>query len=292
MYRRILNSILLVSLLGIGCEQTTPSDVLIVGGVLTDPDALISRSTVSVRNKLKKSECTGTYIGNHRIVTAAHCGEKSNISMYVIFGLGFKDVKILKGTFHRHSEYRQTKNKNQENRMVHDIAYVDLDPGQEIPSYAVAAEIASTKPIKGTKVGIAGYGKTGKELELLKLEKEIAFHREHNVYLADDLEARKDQLMFELDEEGVIHGQQLRTAETTIGKYNDKDNVIITKSERSSSCFGDSGGPLYFIEKEKLYLVGVTSSANHKSVRSMRNCETSAVYTNAVAYRDKLLDHL
>jgi len=82
-------------------------------------------------------------------------------------------------------------------------------------------------------------------------------------------------------------GKVLREVTTTIDIVTD-DNVIIYKSENglNSGCFGDSGGPMYFLSKKILIQVGVTHGPYLGSEDSVKSCQGSGVYTNVARFRD------
>ena len=78
--------------------------------------------------------------------------------------------------------------------------------------------------------------------------------------------------------------KELRETSTTI--YALKRNFIIYKSENkiNSACNGDSGGPMFMKDNDKLVQIGITYGINFEDHLSLTKCKRSGLYMNLQKY--------
>ena len=225
----------------------------IVNGTPVTPENPIAKSTVHITGKYQRFSftCTGTIIAQDLVVTAAHClGPYAAADLTVFFGLN----KNSSGTTYKVKKqiYPDAYNSSAEFDR-HDIALLLLE--KNIPAGYSAAEFLDSNTLlkENDLLTLAGYGIT-----------------------VTQMPANGDGGM-----------GQLRYAEQNIinPKYGDTEILINIKNK--GTCSGDSGGPAYFVQNSKIFLVGAASRMTAKDIIPGSKpvqyaCTEEIVYTNLI----------
>lgn len=194
------------------------------------------KNIVSLRVK-GKHFCSGTYIGNKWVLTAAHCITESSSSMdtnssYKVYTNHYDLTKqtaygIVKTIVHE--QYSNATNQN-------DIALIRLD--SEIADTSdILLPINSEDLLPGTQSWVAGWGTTDPNQIILP-----NILQESSVPLIDKTQC--------LNSYSIFFGDNAIT-----------DNMLCAgyMSGGTDSCQGDSGGPLIIKEGSKSKLIGIVS---------------------------------
>lgn len=239
-------------------------------------DGITNGSTVNENDPIGKSTvaiyysqmiiCTGSYLGNRAIITAAHClTPGSRVSDYgVIFGTDLKQmglgrrvkaVKIHEKYLRANKQKKLTINGQQITVETdnNDLALLILDG--EAPTFAVPSKIVSNikNLMSGRRVIVAGFGTQG-------------------IGALDEVGK-----MFKVDV--VIKDSKFSMTE-----------VLLDQSRGKGACKGDSGGPAFIIENGMPSLFGVTSRG--VGVMPANGCPTLAAYTNILAHQQWVNENL
>lgn len=197
---------------------------VIAGTEMQGPEA-ISKSTVRLIMQFKESsgQCTGSLIAENIILTAAHCLDDGPKSVRI-------DFYLAKGKFRSVSASRyliHSKRKSREGNERNDLALIYFKGGVPNGHSPIEMLIDKETPEIDTLINISGFGM-------------------RNVELATYQESDKD--------DSVLVSATL----SIISKLGDtlefKDRV-----GKSSSCFGDSGGPAWIEVLGRPVLVGTSS---------------------------------
>ncbi len=259
-----------------GCGQHDQiSAVTIVGGRAVAPSALVARHTVAiVAPDSGRPYCTGTLLEKGYVLTAAHCFMNApSASVTVAFGLGFlpsEEVVRLGGKRLDHPDFaiRATGMSTSDIALIK-ITYPMYIPSTftpaarkeswaaRIPASASAARASAADISAGTEVVIAGYGIFG-----------------FRFFGTQPRLNDKDQL----HEAKVL---------VDVIDADDQDAVIYrSPGDRSGSCHGDSGGPMFVSTgtPKTLKLIGVTRSGI-LGERGSLQCKGRGAYTNAAYFK-------
>lgn len=221
----------------------TSKGLSIVGGDLVNREDLEARSTVGLSNG-----CTGTLIEADIILTAAHCLVNIN-ELSIIFGLSFSSgIRIQAESILIHPEYNGTASgglspDTPASEPIHDIALVKLS--QISPTGFTPVEIGTGENLlKGSELILSGFGSTSAQ--------------------------------------GGGNGV-LRTVKTVFNFYNTNAlEIVFGPTQGKSACRGDSGGPMYIQDGNRLVLIGATS----RGFPSLGACSGNGNYTDAGAHID------
>jgi len=270
---RIALGALVLSSVGSGCVRraynATPK---IVSGELVETNDPVYFSTVSLDIDGKPA-CSGFVFDKNTIVTAAHCvySAKSRMMIGVTFGSKNRDlhktVEVQTKQMMAHpgwdkSDFRSNKIDPLPQSPKNDIGVIVLS--EDAPDWVKPLPIKEIGPVVvGRDVILAGYGET-RSLSTPENPSEFRGY--------------------------------LRKTKVKLAVINEKGAELIyeapPENDRASSCHGDSGGPMYFVEDDSsLTIIGVTT----RSYSSELDCRKKGVYTDARRFvgwiketRDKL----
>lgn len=264
---RFLRSTVLLSCvagLALGCvRRSYNSSPNIVSGELVEETDPIYAATVSLDSN-GSPVCTGFLFDKRTVVTAAHClaGTPGRASYTVTFGSKNRgrvvSVEVPAKQTLAHIAWDRG-----------DLGRRDIDPLPQYPKGDVGLLVLSAdapdwvKPIPVKEIGevsvgrdliLAGYGQTRELPQNGPAAEFKGFLRKTKVKLAVINDAGKE-LIWEAPAE----------------------------NPRASSCHGDSGGPMFFVENDgQLTVIGVTS----RSYSAALDCQTKGVYTDVRKYTD------
>lgn len=242
-------------MLGTGCfaEPTSQNEstVKIVGGVQVSPQDPEYLATVSLLNNAGQTHCSGVLVDSRTVLTAAHCLGK--IPSRVGFGskaypdtYSEQEIRSYQVKAHHLWRYPHTVTPPWLDRPLGDFGAIFLL--EDAPSWTRPTPIKMIGDVpEGSRMVIAGFGQTRSPVQPF----------------------------------GILH-----KTEVLLDGVNHTANEIIWKSlpgHNGSSCYGDSGGPMFFVEQDAtLTLVGVTS----RGLDLTHNCSHGGVYTDARKYTD------
>ena len=235
----------------------------IVSGSLVEENDPVYASTVSL-DREGKAFCTGFVLDKRTIITAAHC--LANVSPYALFNVTFgsKNRKL-------HKVY----DVSGKQALAHsgwdkaDLGRVDIDPlpqqpkndlgiivlGEDVPEWVKPLPIKEIGDVTvGRDVIVAGYGLTN------PLPQDVATTEPRGF---------------------------LRKTQGKLSAVNDAGKELIwdapQDNPRASSCHGDSGGPMFYVEDNgSLTVIGVTS----RSYSLKTDCSQKGVYTDVRKHMD------
>lgn len=267
-----LSGVVLLSL-GTSCVKraynATPK---IVSGELVEENDPVYLSTVSL-DLDGKPACSGFVFDKTTIVTAAHCihAAKSRMFIGVTFGSNNKSLKKTIEVQTKQALAHPQWDKS-------DLGNKNIDPMPQSPKNDIGVIVLSedvpewVKPLPVKEIGrvdagrdviLAGYGET----------RALPTYENPSEYRGF-----------------------LRKTKVKLAVINDKGSELVWESPAenpsASSCHGDSGGPMFYVEDdESLTIIGVTS----RSYAADIDCREKGVYTDARKFvgwiketRDKL----
>ncbi|MES2803573.1 MAG: serine protease [Bdellovibrionota bacterium] len=225
-------------------EQLSPSATSpIVGGVVVAPNDLEALSTVTLYRSKEESFCSGVLIHKRFILTAAHCVEENNnTAFYVGFGLKVAGLHPNANVKFIRPIAAKT-HPNYAARRIADIAVLLLP--EDAPDDFQPVEMSTLKSdVKlGQVISIAGYGKTSDE-----------------PVMSDQLRKTTVEINNQLDRLETHYFFKF----TNIGL---------------GACHGDSGGPAYIKDGNKLKLLGIIYAGDRSG-----SCFTSDGYVLSVPH--------
>jgi hypothetical protein len=252
-----------------GCvRRTYNATPKIVSGALVEENDPVYTSTVSL-DREGKAFCTGFVLDKRTIVTAAHC--VANITQYASFSVAFgsknRTLQKIFALTGKHALAHPGWDKA-------DLGRVDIDPLPQQPKNDVgiivldedAPEWVKPLPIKeigdisvGRDVIVAGYGLTN------PLPQDVATTEPRGF---------------------------LRKTQGKLSAVNDAGKELIwdapQDNPRASSCHGDSGGPMFYVEDNgSLTVIGVTS----RSYSLKTDCSQKGVYTDVRKHTEWIKTH-
>ena len=186
------------------------------------------------------SFCGGSYIGNKKVITAAHCVEDVSNPASIVLNIGGHNLETDQENIINVTDIFIHRNYNTET-LSNDIAILQL---ASEPVNVTAIEIADETILKqaissNSEVTTIGRG-SQKKLELFE----------------DSVPELPDPNLFEVNLSLVSN----ETCNTKMGNIIADDMICAGNlSGGVGSCKGDSGGPLVLQVSDKTYLVGLTS---------------------------------
>jgi|GEM_PF-635881 len=256
--------VLMSSFFAASCMQRTYNATpKIVSGVLVEENDPVYASAVSLDSS-GKPFCSGFVMDKRTIVTAAHCvaGRPGQVTFTVSFGSKNRnqhktvDVPAKQVMAHPGWDRGDLNRKNIDPMPTdpkNDVAVIVLS--EDVPAWVKPLPIRENGEVAaGRDVLLAGFGQT--------------------------LALPQDGGSFEFS--GFLRKTQVKLATiNTAGKEliweAPKENI------RASSCHGDSGGPMYYIEDDgALTVIGVTSRAYASNI----DCREKGVYTDVRKFAD------
>lgn len=244
----------------------------IVGGSdLTDTPSYIAYMNTAIGSST--FVCGATYIGNNKVVTAAHClysddGSRFAQQVRLAFNVPGGDVSNLNNndfiepkSFDVHPDYDPRAFLPDVQNPINDIAVLHLDPADAeglIPAVLANESMTESLVNESSLVSALGWGITETNVENPSMS-DVLQIVDLNLDRAEDQYAGQ----FDATQLSLI----LAAGATNAGK---------------DACNGDSGGPLIWQSSEEVYLVGITSFGP-------TTCATDGVpggYTRVSAYRN------
>ncbi|MFL5813975.1 MAG: S1 family peptidase [Bdellovibrionia bacterium] len=222
----------------------------IIGGNLVTEDSEIASSAVVINIDHGKSMCSGTLIGDHLVLTAAHCVLEAE-SLHLYFGNVLVDLKGATPFQNYRAEASVEKVVVHENysiqhyRGLNDIALITFKqslPQGLKPAALAPSSLSHDNALLSKTALVAGFGLTK-------------------------------------DTRKPTGSQNLSQVELKINLFEKNSIVELIKPEFKTQavCSGDSGGPAYLSIDGKLYLWGVNSRGD---------CEKYSYITLASDFQD------
>lgn len=261
-------------------DRTQLEGSILMGNSVDPTDPIAARTVLIGQNfEFQNSKiqyfglCSGVLINTDTVLTAAHCINDFKTSRVVTTqnahsgSIQPEQIYKIRRTV-IHEGYSNPKNKDKDPR--YDIALIRLERKVENMNYdsSYLISIPTTEYInKSTwsllKAYIAGFGKNS----------------------IDESGINDDKSVLQ-----PINGI-LEKAEVKISNEQyQKQAIIIDQKEKAGACSGDSGGPLFILRDEKLYLQGlaiaVVSTASNSELTHKNACNNKSYYLNLDFYKD------
>jgi V8-like Glu-specific endopeptidase len=193
---------------------------------------------ISSKDESSEALCTGSIIGKNSILTAAHCVDHDPANINIVFGI---DIHKAKPEFIRSAnQFVIHPNWNKHLRTGEaDLAVINFEG--DLPDGFMPVDLAdqSLELKNGQKVIMAGFGVN--------------------------------------DGETKAGAGKLRQMTTEILDFRSATEIV-TNGQKSSVCFGDSGGPAFIKVGNALVQWGVASSVASEA------CNDSSVHTVVMKY--------
>jgi secreted trypsin-like serine protease len=262
---------LLVLSATVACRTTqqAKSEVKIVEGDKVEPSDALTRSVVLIRTKTSSGQpgrCSGSLLDGGYVLSAAHCFNVSNEAT-VVFGSGSRPSEQqveLPGLATIHPGYIPLSLMHRQ-YASNDVALVKIDKAA-IPSYMVGLRIGHPSDFAvGDDVVIAGYG-------YVRSLAAVPPPDQKNQALATSPNA----------------AGELYRGVTTIERIDDEKRRIFfhSRNELTSSCHGDSGGPMLVEKDGGFALVGIANSARIDDPDALRFCKGAGMYADVTRNAD------
>ncbi|MEN0058063.1 MAG: trypsin-like serine protease [Bdellovibrio sp.] len=229
--------------------ENTTDDSGIIGGKAVAANTALANSTVALFDLVQGTLCSGTIVGPHLVLTAAHCVNPSTIDgLRVVFSTnvdkGLSTAVVVRAAM-IHPGYDPERYGD-----TADIALVRFQ-GSLPKGYTPAPLLTDFLSLnEGTDVTVAGYG----------LNWSWVVSRGSGILRFTSLQVEK--LNFSTSE------------------------LSLSQSAVHSVCSGDSGGPAYILYQGRLHVVGVASRVGSSAKWLMPKCFDIAIYTRVDFYRD------
>lgn len=206
--------------------------------------------------------CTGTFISEDTILTAAHCLSENKDVMSMFFGLkpfdgSSAELPIVDMFYYGKAAVLFGDTKTMDFSARHDLAVIKFSGG--LPPGAKIAELspkAEADVYQSQNILVLGYGRTnGKE--------------EGDGTLGEDI--------------GTLREVLLNRERMAVGK----NYFTVNQSNGRGVCFGDSGGPALSLsgDGKTVYVVGVASGVyGDTGELNSDECKVGSVYMRTSAY--------
>lgn len=289
-----------ISLLALSCSRQTLTydnrnqTAHIINGETVLATDSISSHIVFIYNKVEGFICTGTLIDKKTVLTAAHClvpdGENQyqiifNTSPYDVIDRKISDYQKFIGTVDRiviHKNYEEDFQKAPlMNQSDIGLMYLnDLPP----TGYKSVPVLMDEKIIqKNQNLIMAGFGVSKVSAHEIRYKKNKQFKDRirRGQYYCDfdvlDRDGLPTCLQVDMNGDGVLR-------KTTSSIKYIFEHEFTTHEVESSTCAGDSGGPVFVDLNGQLYLAGITS-------RGSLLCKGESVYTSVPSFVDWIITH-
>lgn len=271
-------------------NQNPRSDKGIVGGVdgdVSPPNVVNATGHLILKLKKKgfgsiEERCTVSVIFYDWLLTAAHCffnqyGYTVSLNDSYIF-IGEKNATLRVGNTnivpYRIKKYLIHKDFNPNNVAIgNDVALILLDRGHRWRNYYSIPYIKKgLKPAPGSLVFAAGFGLIGNPSP----------NNPFGIKAEEQMEVMLDVQPFE---------ECRKKMHVSFRSYLDENKLICASASKQAkrgipdTCSGDSGGPLFQINRNIMYQYGITSFA---TTRLCGLPETVAFYTRVSYYHDDI----
>lgn len=208
------------------------------------------------------ARCSGTLLDSGYVLSAAHCFNRS-FETTVVIGSGTRPSEQqleIPGVAVIHPLYRPLSVPSQ-SYALNDIALVKI-PANSLPPELAGMKIGDPADVQiGSDVIIAGYGAI------------------RNLTVEPGSEQKDELLQTVPNETGELY--RGRTRIETLDREN-KQIFFRSDNRLTSSCYGDSGGPMLVAKGQTWVVIGVGNSARIEDADSLRYCKGTGMYANAV----------
>ncbi len=268
-----------------GLVENSPS-ASIINGQDVKEGAPITSSVVALLDTKENYLCTGSLIAPNIILTAAHCMPNRASDLKVIFANDVDDVTnslepdvrqahVLSVTdFKANPKYKPNSGIQVD---TGDIALVKFK-GQPPEGYKPATFLPDQKVLqRGAMVTVAGYGVNHVETTVIDPKKyrgNIDDAIDSGEVVCD--EPKRNCMSVEMTGDGI-----LRQGQAPISSV--QETEVRLDERKAGTCSGDSGGPAYIETNGQFFLFGITS-------RGSALCDSTGVYTNALEYKQWIVD--
>lgn len=206
--------------------------------------------------------CTGTFISEDTILTAAHCLSENKEVMSMFFGLkpfdgAAVELPIVDMAYYSKADQRPSVKKTLDFASRHDLALINFSGG--LPEGAKIAQLplqAENDVDKVQNFLALGYGRTNGL-------------QDGDGTLGQDIGTLRE----------VLIAQQ--------SLFLDKNYFTVNQTNGHGVCFGDSGGPALALsgDGKSVYIVGVASGVyGDTGGANADECQVSSIYMKTSAY--------
>lgn len=260
---------LLISL-ALGCAQSEQTLYLkndksshIINGQLV-LDEKIKQATVLIG-----ASCTGSYIGENFVITAAHCYKHFLQPQFKKVTFNFKNIKCPISSYVIHKDYIDS-------RYINDIALLKIkcaDADQSLIQQITPFQIDKNETSRVGAYKAAGYGTT-------EWQGPMMFSKLR--YVEFDQTSTPNEIM--ADYQAYTSSKQQEYKNYFWGLLrpfvNSTMDLLFKVRDNKTVYHGDSGGPLYFYDSNnEFYLAGVTSfGIKNMSSQKFFSPKTDVVY--------------